>query len=179
MKRGTLMWVIGGVVLVVLLFVGGQKWLQSSAVADVLTNEEVEKLIQEKYPGKINQMVLENNQFTVELESESGIYEVKLDEKSGEVLSLRRMVKKEETPVMEPPISEPQPSKVELPKRLTEEEAIKIALGQVSGEVDDIDIENINGISYYIVEIETSDEKEAVIEINAISGEVKSLTWED
>ncbi|MCQ6274472.1 PepSY domain-containing protein [Bacillus sp. V3B] len=67
----------------------------------------------------------------------------------------------------------------ESPKRLTEQDAIALALQQVPGVVEDVDVETINGVGYYFVEVETIDDREATIEINAITGEVKSLTWDD
>ena len=48
------------------------------------------------------------------------------------------------------------------------------------GVVDDVDEETINGIAYYFVEVESSsNDREATIEINAITREVKSITWDD
>ena len=64
------------------------------------------------------------------------------------------------------------------PKRITEKEAVSIALGVVNGEVDDIDLEERNGVTYYFIEIETDDD-EATVQINAITGDVKSTIWDD
>jgi len=62
---------------------------------------------------------------------------------------------------------------------LTKEAAARIALQKVDGEVDDIDIEQSDGLTYFLVEIERKNAKDATIQINAISGEVMSITWED
>ncbi|MBU8880854.1 PepSY domain-containing protein [Bacillus sp. FJAT-29790] len=64
-------------------------------------------------------------------------------------------------------------------KSLTKEDAIKIALKNVSGEVDDVSIEQSNGLTYYLVEIDRKDDNDATVQINSISGEVMSITWED
>ena len=65
-------------------------------------------------------------------------------------------------------------------KRLTIEEATSIALEEVPGVVDDVDEETINGIAHYFVEVESSsNDREAIVEINAITKEVKSITWDD
>ena len=45
--------------------------------------------------------------------------------------------------------------------------------------MDDIEAKNINGMTYYLVEIETNDDREATVEINAITGQINSLTWDD
>ena len=44
--------------------------------------------------------------------------------------------------------------------------------------MDDIEAKNVNGMTYYLVEIETNDDREATVEINAITGKINSLTWE-
>ena len=62
---------------------------------------------------------------------------------------------------------------------MTEAEATAIALEQVPGTVDDIDVESINGVVYFLVEVEGNDGREATVEINAITGEVHSFTWDD
>ncbi|MBY0097016.1 PepSY domain-containing protein [Mesobacillus maritimus] len=68
----------------------------------------------------------------------------------------------------------------ETPKQLTEKEAIAIALKQLNGEVEDVELEESGGSTYYLVEIEREgEEAEATIQINAISGEVMSVIWDD
>lgn len=71
-------------------------------------------------------------------------------------------------------------AKPETPRSITEQEAIEIALKQLSGEVDDVELEQSGGHTYYLVEIEREgEEAEATIKINAISGEVMSVFWDD
>lgn len=64
---------------------------------------------------------------------------------------------------------------------LKEKEAERIALAQVPGKVDDTDYEDDEdkGQSYYLVDIDTPDEREATVQVNAISGAVMSVTWDD
>lgn len=62
---------------------------------------------------------------------------------------------------------------------LTEDDASKIALKNVKGFVDDIDLETTDDLTYYLVEVETEDEREAIIQIHAITGNVLSITWDD
>ena len=68
---------------------------------------------------------------------------------------------------------------------LTEAQAIFIALDTVDperkGEVDDVDLETIDGQIYYFVEVEfdtDDDDDEAVVQINAITGEVGPIVWD-
>ncbi|RHW35686.1 hypothetical protein D1B31_18765 [Neobacillus notoginsengisoli] len=65
------------------------------------------------------------------------------------------------------------------PKRLTENEAAKIAQKEVRGKVDDIDLETVNGQTFYLVEIQTADDKEATVQVHAITGTVMSVKWDD
>ena len=45
--------------------------------------------------------------------------------------------------------------------------------------MDDLEAKNINGMTYYLVEIEANDGREATVEINAITGKINTLTWDD
>ncbi|MGM0902673.1 MAG: PepSY domain-containing protein [Bacillota bacterium] len=79
-----------------------------------------------------------------------------------------------------PPDNDNSNAKPETPRQITEQEAIAIALKQLNGEVDDVELEESGGRIYYLVEIEREgEEAEATIQINAISGEVMSVFWED
>lgn len=64
---------------------------------------------------------------------------------------------------------------------ISAEKAEQIALQQVRGTVDDTDYEHGDkqGQRYYLVEIDTADDREATVQINAISGEVMSVTWDE
>lgn len=74
----------------------------------------------------------------------------------------------------------PDPEQPGKPAYISEKEAIKIALKQVPGEVDDVDFYRKNNQVYYLVEIEVDDEREeAVIQVHAITGAVMSITWDD
>lgn len=78
----------------------------------------------------------------------------------------------------------PDDSKQSSVPRITANEAAIIAVNEVGGEVDDIELEEINGSYYYLVEIEFEDEDddddlEAVVQIDSITGDVLSVTWDD
>ncbi|MCJ8008176.1 PepSY domain-containing protein [Lederbergia wuyishanensis] len=64
-------------------------------------------------------------------------------------------------------------------KILTKEKAAQIALKNVSGKVDDIEFEQSNGVTYFLVEVDRENDKDATVQINAISGEIMSITWDD
>src|SRR5699024_7369914 len=71
------------------------------------------------------------------------------------------------------------PAKQKKQKKISEKEAIQIALNTVKGEVDDVDLERSNGQLYYFIEVETTEDTEAEIQIHAITGEVISIEWDD
>nr|WP_246427721.1 PepSY domain-containing protein [Paenibacillus phyllosphaerae] len=62
---------------------------------------------------------------------------------------------------------------------LTKDKAAELALKQVSGKVEDVDLEETGGNPYYLVEIDTPDGREAVVQLHAVSGEAMSVTWDD
>ncbi|CEG26556.1 peptidase propeptide and ypeb domain-containing protein [Bacillus sp. B-jedd] len=65
------------------------------------------------------------------------------------------------------------------PRRITEHEAASIAQKEVQGEVDDIDLETENGQTFYLVEIQTVDDREATVQVHAITGAVMSVLWDE
>jgi uncharacterized membrane protein YkoI len=67
----------------------------------------------------------------------------------------------------------------ETSKRLTEAEAKVIAKKQVNGAVEHIWLEKKGSQTYYLVEIETQDDREAIVQIHAITGNVMSVSWDD
>jgi len=64
-------------------------------------------------------------------------------------------------------------------KKLTEAEAREIAKKQVNGSIDEIWLETNGKQTYYLVEIKTKNEREAIVQIHAITGNVMSVTWDD
>ena len=62
---------------------------------------------------------------------------------------------------------------------ISENQAIKIAQGQLNGELDNIDFVETSDGGYYLVEIEDYKDDEATFKIHAISGKILSVTWDD
>lgn len=102
----------------------------------------------------------------VKTDTERTLFEI--DPYTGEVLSRQTVTIDQED------------DEEEKQKFLAEEEVEKIAMAEVAGEVDDTELRGEDtGHPYYLVEIDTEDDKEAVIQIHAITGKVQSVTWDD
>ena len=244
MKRK--MWIsigAGAVVLAILFFLIGKVFTPDSSLASELTEQEAKEIAQERYSGTIKGISQKADQYIIELERETGIYELQINANTGEVSSLKRLKEAIQTKEDAETESEPLPkvetlseeqikelalkqvngkidslqlvkegeqqvyqvivsdqtaknklsldaytgdvlkkesSAIEVaPKRLTEEQAKNAALKEVPGTVDNLEAKNVNGISYYLVEIEANDGREATVEINAITGKINTLTWDD
>ena len=244
MKRK--MWIsigAGAVVLVILFFLIGKVFTPDSSLASELTEQEAKEIAQQRYSGMIKGISQKADQYIIELERETGIYELQINANTGEVSSLKRLkeaiqkkedteteserlpkveilseeqikelalkqvngkidslqlVKEGEQPVYQViVIDQTAKNKLSLdaytgdvlkkesiaievaPKRLNEEQAKNAALKEVPGTVDNLEAKNVNGISYYLVEIEANDGREATVEINAITGKINTLTWDD
>ncbi|MDZ5712963.1 PepSY domain-containing protein [Jeotgalibacillus haloalkalitolerans] len=134
--------------------------------SEELTEEEAIAVAGETSNGEVVSSTLladeGNKRYEVVLEEENRILTIEVDAASGE-----SRVTAEETKNTEEPA-----------RILSEQEAIDIALGTVSGEVDDVDLEQQDGVPYFLIEIET-EEGDATVQINAISGEIMSTIWDD
>ncbi|WP_427179650.1 PepSY domain-containing protein [Paenibacillus sp. TC-CSREp1] len=96
--------------------------------------------------------------------------ELTIDPYTGEVLSSKA--------IKADPSSEAG-GKTSEPKFLSEKQARQKALSRVPGEVDDVELRGTNsGNPYYLVEIDLEDGREATVQVNAISGAIRSVTWD-
>lgn len=62
---------------------------------------------------------------------------------------------------------------------VSEEQAIELALAEVEGTVEEVELDRHRGVQYYEVEMVTADGQEVEIEINAASGEIIEVDYED
>jgi uncharacterized membrane protein YkoI len=234
-KKLSWFWVTMCSIIIVIVFVSWHQFGKLSPSADMLTEQEAQKLVQERYQGDVTLLKLADQQYQIELKKQNKLYVIKLDAKSGKILSF------DESTESTAPTPDP-PSKVELPeeelkqivlnavkgslvsfekvdtnqqpsykaivkeddkqttiivdaasgailstssseinqppKRLTENEAVNIAISQVQGEVDDIWLDTQGDQTFYLVKIETSDDREATVQIHAITGDV-IVSWDD
>ncbi|MDF2039087.1 PepSY domain-containing protein [Cytobacillus oceanisediminis] len=130
-----------------------------------LDEEKIKEIIQAKESGELLSLKRvthkEKSAFEAIIQKDEEKIKITVDALNGEILS--RAAEETKVPV----------------KNLTEEEAVQIALKNEPGEVDDISFEETDSGSYYLVEIEKDDGREAAVQIHAITGKVMSVTWDD
>lgn len=236
MKKLSWFWVTMCSIIIVIVFVSWQQFGKLSPSADMLTEKEAQKLVQNRYQGEVTLLKLANQQYQIELQKENKLYVIMLDAKSGKIISFDEST--ESTgPTPDPPLKSELPEeelkqivlnavkgeivsfeKVDMnqqpsykavvneagkqttiivdaasgailtttssvvnqpPKRITENEAINIAVSQVQGEVDDIWLDTEGDQTFYLIKIETNDDREAIVQIHAITGDVTSVSWDD
>ncbi|MGM7721447.1 PepSY domain-containing protein [Metabacillus sp. Hm71] len=228
-------WFAGSViVLALILFISLQWWVPSLS-AQTLTEAEANEAAKEVYPGKIIQTIKSDDEYRVTMKLETGTYLIRIDAKSGEVISVKRETKAEQSTKEEPP-SKPEKKQltenevkeilaakgevksieylqeketsyykavvsknntsttfkidpysgeiigtaIEPSRLLKEEEAIKLALEEEEGTVDDVEFEEpLDQSPYYLIEIEKENGEDAVIQVDAYTREVKTVLWEE
>lgn len=154
--------------------------------AEPLSAAEAASKVKDMYKGEVVEVSELPDAYRVTMELDTGTYEVDIDKDKGKVDGMTR-TKVAPEPEAKPPAVEPdkpKPPAASKPKpkpkkRITEEEAAAIALKTVEGKVDDIDLIQSDGVAYYLVEIDREDGEDGTVQINAITGEVKSVTWDD
>lgn len=188
MNRSKWLVTAGGAGMAILLLITLMQWVPTLTSAETLTEQEARESVVTRYSGEIIEIKQERDKYVVDLQLDTGLYQIHIDAQNGEVLSLEH---KEAFPVTDennpshPPVSEPEepgepePTPGEPPLLLTEDEAAQLALQHIPGEVDDVDWKQVDGTGFYLVEIDLEDGREAIVQIHAITGEVMSVSWDD
>lgn len=189
-----------GVIIVAILIVGVislfiQQFVTSGE--ERLDPSEIQLQLERMYAGEVTALEVIGDEYKATVTRSDGIYEVRTDREFGNVLSLVKLEdvetdkekpdssQRESTPPAEttPEPNEEQPTAPST--RLTEQQVSEIALSQVQGTIEDIDFEESQDGGYYLVEVERpasgedDDGPEATIQIQAITGEVLSIVWDD
>jgi uncharacterized membrane protein YkoI len=164
-------------------------FLQTSSFASQMSASEAEEKVEQLYTGKVVTTLERDDRFLITLSLSGGEYELVLDRKSGDILSMTKTksspnnnsdtTTEEGVEAGKEEPSEPTPSNEEPTSQITEQKAIGIALEKMAGTVEEVELEESNGVSYYLVEIEANDQQEATIQVHSITGEVISITWDD
>lgn len=171
----------------------GPTWTEEEAIGAVLA----------QYSGEITDATLKGSLYYIRLKSAKGNYEVVVDGHNGSLQSVKRdggntnsngdpLTTADPSPTIMPkPSATPKPTgsetsatnkpATEKPSLLTAAEAGKLASkhlasSHVKGVIEKV--ERGSGDDY-LVEIEVDDGREATVQVNAISGEIMSVYWDD
>lgn len=154
----------------------------STDEAEKLTVEEVKSLVKEEYGDEV---VISSIDLVSEAQSEDSSYEVMMQEGAGESRLIINAVTGETISYSlvdegEHPGASSNQNNETKGEPIGEAEAARIALSKVTGEVDDVDLEEKDGRLYYEVEVENDAEGyDAYVWIDALTGEVVNIIWED
>lgn len=172
---------------------GGVLAMEQTEAAEVekdeLTEEQIREIIKEEEPGKIEKVekkVAEDEVlYKAKIETDKKNIDLVIDAITGDIVDRQEENKPSETNKPNETNKNETDKNEKVDSILTEAQAIFIALDTVDperkGEVDDVDLETIDGQIYYFVEVEfdtDDDDDEAVVQINAITGEVGPIVWD-
>ncbi|MDG0053739.1 PepSY domain-containing protein [Paenibacillus sp. P2(2022)] len=182
-------WMIGGMVAAILITICLLQWPWARSLsASPLEEKTVVQSVLHQYPGEVLESQRLDNFYVIKLERTKGKYVIKVNAYDGVIQSIKRtqMYTDAKQEPQDPPPGSSQPSDKSNPVHkpdpvslvITENEAAKLAAKAVNGTSDDIELHRNDKGLYYLVEVEIQDGREAVVQINAVSGSIDSITWE-
>lgn len=131
----------------------------------IKTKEDIQSIVSSEYEGTIERMVLSSETeqpfYAVDIAKDETLITLTIDALTGSILDS----KKKQTTAEQALISKDQ--------------AMIKAKTQLTGEVQYITYEETSDGGYYLIEIESDDDREAVIQVHGVSGEILSVTWDD
>jgi len=143
-----------------------------------ITRAEAIALALDKAPGTVAEvetdMVNGNVIYEVEIVDANTETEVRIDAATGVVMAIEQEPREEDE---EEAVTEKERQQIKIGP-ITEQKAIKIALGLVNGHVVSVETEREHGMLIYEVEI-AHDGDVVEIEIDAATGEILEMEWED
>jgi uncharacterized membrane protein YkoI len=145
------------------------------------TEAEVRDILAKEKAGEIKTIEKKNEQdkayyyATVTKGETEATY--KLETTTGKIVDVVENKKQPQTPPETTPNTQEPPTKTA--QRISEQQAIELALKVVNGVVDDVELEEEAGQLYYFIEIEDTQEEDFTVQVHAISGEVKAIVSED
>ncbi|OAB36513.1 hypothetical protein PGLA_20865 [Paenibacillus glacialis] len=172
---------------VVLILLGlatiGIVWKPWASSPVLLSEEEVVRGVLVQYPGEVVSTLLENDAYVIQVQRVKGLYELRADTDKGAITSIKRLEVVVPDAIL-PDVVEPTKNHtIDTDKGstalITGDEAIALSLKQVPGTVQEMEFRGKDESGYYLVEIDTDDGREAVVQVNGISGVIMSVTWDD
>ncbi|ALP35424.1 peptidase M4 [Paenibacillus sp. IHB B 3084] len=173
-------WMIGaaGAAILITLYLLQSPWALSLSASPLEENAAIQSVLHQ-YPGEVLESKRLNDAYLIMLQRPKGKYEIQVNAYNGHIDSIRRTQAYTDTtqePQKNTP-SSPKPDPVSLV--ITEKEAAQLAAKAVNGgTTDDIELHRNEKSLYYLVEVDVKDGREAVVQVNAVSGSIDSVTWE-
>ncbi|MCY7693698.1 PepSY domain-containing protein [Bacillus altitudinis] len=125
---------------------------------------QAEEVAVKKVKGTVIQKKEKSDRFIFTIQSKKELYQVDVEKDTFKVIEAE---KKQPT------------SKEKKLTKITVEEAIQIAVKEVGGTVDDADLETFSGMLVFEVELDLPDGREAEVLVNAYSGDIEGITYEN
>lgn len=125
---------------------------------------QAEEVAVKKVKGTVIQKKEKSDRFIFTIQSKKELYQVDVEKETFKVIEAE---KKKPT------------SKEKKLTKITVEEAIQIAVKEVGGTVDDADLETFSGMLVFEVELDLPDGREAEVLVNAYTGDIEGITYEN
>ncbi|WP_407974706.1 PepSY domain-containing protein [Bacillus altitudinis] len=125
---------------------------------------QAEEVAVKKVKGTVIQKKEKSDRFIFTIQSKKELYQVDVEKDTFKVIEAE---KKKPT------------SKEKKLTKITVEEAIQIAVKEVGGTVDDADLETFSGTLVFEVELDLPDGREAEVLVNAYTGDIEGITYEN
>jgi uncharacterized membrane protein YkoI len=133
--------------------------------APLKTQDEIIATVTKEYEGTVERIELNSHAeppvYSVEIAKDETLITLSVDANTGIVLDTTEKQTTAEQAL------------------LTKEQAITKAKTKLSGKVEYIVYEETPDGGYYLIEIESEDDQEAVIQVHGVSGKILSITWDD
>ena len=142
---------------------------------NVLSKSEITAQIEESFHGEILSIVEKPSHYIASFTKDGSVFEVTIDSENGQFSNLMLVQKNEEAQLNEQ-VTEPNPETT--PSVLTEQQAIDIALKEVTGALDSVEFEKTTDGGNYFIEIEQAN-NEIIVQIHAITGKILSIQYDD
>ncbi|MDQ0350402.1 putative membrane protein YkoI [Alkalibacillus filiformis] len=129
----------------------------------ILSYDQVTSIALNEQEGNITELNLMDEDepyYQLIIEDEEMVYEMMIDAYEGTVISLQSEAKTPDTVV-------------------SEEEAVEIVLSEIEGDVTGVDLREVEGSLYYFMTVVLNEEEQAIAQVNAFSGEIHSVAWEE
>ncbi|MDG2703227.1 PepSY domain-containing protein, partial [Vibrio parahaemolyticus] len=125
---------------------------------------QAEEVAVKKVKGTVIQKKEKSDRFIFTIQSKKELYQVDVEKDTFKVIEAE---KKKPT------------SREKKLTKITVEEAIQIAVKEVGGTVDDADLETFSGMLGFEVELDLPDGREAEVLVNAYTGDIEGITYEN